>query len=327
MSDGVRLAADLYLPDGAGPFAALLEALPYRKDDLTASYRPEYRRLVAEGRFAVVQGRPPRHRLVRRGRHGRVPPVGAARPGGGHRLAGGAAVVQRPRRHVRHQLLGLQLHPDGLRAATRSRRHLRHLRHGRPVHRRRALHGRSAAGRRPRRLLPLHDADERPATGARGVRGGLARRMAPAGGADGTVDADVAPAPARRRVLAPRLAAPRVRADHLRDDAGRRVGRRLSQQLAAHLRRTAMPQVAADGALEPHEHRARAARPPHRPRARDDSLVRPLVAGRGHGRRRRTADPPLRPPRHPAGARSGASRRCVALRDVMAARTLAPARR
>ena len=55
MSDGVRLAADLYVPDGDGPFAVLLEALPYRKDDLTASYRPEYRRLVAEGRFVVCR--------------------------------------------------------------------------------------------------------------------------------------------------------------------------------------------------------------------------------------------------------------------------------
>ena len=55
MSDGVRLAADLYAPDGDGPFAVLLEALPYRKDDLTASYRPEYRRLVAEGRFVVCR--------------------------------------------------------------------------------------------------------------------------------------------------------------------------------------------------------------------------------------------------------------------------------
>ena len=39
MADGVRLAATLYLPDGDGPSPALLEALPYRKDDLTASYR------------------------------------------------------------------------------------------------------------------------------------------------------------------------------------------------------------------------------------------------------------------------------------------------
>ncbi|HEX6844535.1 MAG TPA: CocE/NonD family hydrolase [Actinomycetota bacterium] len=52
--DGVRLAATLYLPDGEGPWPALLEALPYRKDDLTASYRPEYVRF-AEAGYAVCR--------------------------------------------------------------------------------------------------------------------------------------------------------------------------------------------------------------------------------------------------------------------------------
>jgi predicted acyl esterase len=43
MDDGIELAASLYLPDGAsGPQPCILEALPYRKDDLTASYRPDY---------------------------------------------------------------------------------------------------------------------------------------------------------------------------------------------------------------------------------------------------------------------------------------------
>jgi predicted acyl esterase len=36
MSDGVRLAADLFMPAGPGPFPAVLEYLPYRKDDNTA---------------------------------------------------------------------------------------------------------------------------------------------------------------------------------------------------------------------------------------------------------------------------------------------------
>ena len=36
MLDGVRLAATLYLPDeGRGPWPAILEYLPYRKDDWT----------------------------------------------------------------------------------------------------------------------------------------------------------------------------------------------------------------------------------------------------------------------------------------------------
>src|SRR5215470_5617912 len=40
MPDGVRLAATLYMPDGAKPkekFPVLLEYLPYRKDDSTAA--------------------------------------------------------------------------------------------------------------------------------------------------------------------------------------------------------------------------------------------------------------------------------------------------
>jgi hypothetical protein len=49
MADGVRLAATLFLPDGEGPWPAILEALPYRKDDLTASYRTEYVRLSEAG--------------------------------------------------------------------------------------------------------------------------------------------------------------------------------------------------------------------------------------------------------------------------------------
>lgn len=53
--DGARLAATLYRPVGAGPFAALLEALPYRKDDITASYADSYLRYVADGGFAVLR--------------------------------------------------------------------------------------------------------------------------------------------------------------------------------------------------------------------------------------------------------------------------------
>ena len=53
MSDGVRLAGNLYLPDQPAP--VVIEALPYRKDDLTASYTPEYRRLRDEGGYAVAR--------------------------------------------------------------------------------------------------------------------------------------------------------------------------------------------------------------------------------------------------------------------------------
>lgn len=54
-SDGVRLAATLYLPGGEGPFATLMEALPYRKDDITSSYAESYERYVVDGGFAVLR--------------------------------------------------------------------------------------------------------------------------------------------------------------------------------------------------------------------------------------------------------------------------------
>jgi predicted acyl esterase len=56
LSDGLRLAATLYLPDPSeGPQPCLLGALPYRKDDLTAGYRPEYERLCGEHGYAVCR--------------------------------------------------------------------------------------------------------------------------------------------------------------------------------------------------------------------------------------------------------------------------------
>jgi uncharacterized protein len=58
LPDGGWLAATLYLPAGisaADPQPCLLEALPYRKDDLTAGYRPEYERFRDEHGYAVAR--------------------------------------------------------------------------------------------------------------------------------------------------------------------------------------------------------------------------------------------------------------------------------
>jgi predicted acyl esterase len=56
ISDGTRLAATLYLPHpDRGPQPCLLEALPYRKDDLTASYAESYLRLRDEYGYAVCR--------------------------------------------------------------------------------------------------------------------------------------------------------------------------------------------------------------------------------------------------------------------------------
>jgi predicted acyl esterase len=54
-ADGVRLAARLYLPLGDGPFATLMEALPYRKDDITSSYADSYHRFAGQAGFAVLR--------------------------------------------------------------------------------------------------------------------------------------------------------------------------------------------------------------------------------------------------------------------------------
>jgi uncharacterized protein len=56
MDDGVELAATVYLPEpDLGPQPCILEALPYRKDDLTSSYRPDYVRLRDEYAYAVCR--------------------------------------------------------------------------------------------------------------------------------------------------------------------------------------------------------------------------------------------------------------------------------
>ena len=56
MSDGVYLSATLYLPDPAlGPAPCILEALPYRKDDVTSGARTEYLRLRDEHSYAVAR--------------------------------------------------------------------------------------------------------------------------------------------------------------------------------------------------------------------------------------------------------------------------------
>jgi len=56
MDDGVRLAATLFLPDpDDGRQPCLLEALPYRKDDLTSSYAADYVRLRDQHGYAVCR--------------------------------------------------------------------------------------------------------------------------------------------------------------------------------------------------------------------------------------------------------------------------------
>ena len=47
LSDGEHLSVTLFLPD-VTPAPCILEALPYRKDDMTSGWRPEYERFATE---------------------------------------------------------------------------------------------------------------------------------------------------------------------------------------------------------------------------------------------------------------------------------------
>ena len=305
------------LPQGRPDFVVLRE-LP------AAQRRVRVRRLP---------GRPPRHRLVGRRPDRRVPRGRAVRPGRGDRLAGRPALVRRQRRHVGHVVLRLQLAADRRRAAAGAQGGLRDLLQRRPLDRRRALARRGAPAGRPRRLRPLHDADDGAPARAGGVGRRLARRVAAPARDRRALDAHLAAREPRRPLLAARLAALRRRGQRLRPDrgggdAGRRLGRRLPQQLLPHRRgagrgRGAVPAAGrAVGARRPHHRLPRAAA---RPRRRDGRVVRPLAA-RG-GRHRRSAGRPgrgLRAYGDPAGRVPRPARGLLGLRHLAVGRGRRP---
>ena len=277
----------------SGPPRSLLEALPYRMDDLTAVVRLGVRAALRGGRLRRLPPRHPRHRLLRgHRRRTSTPPQEHADICRGDRLA-------RRRRSGRTGRVGMygtsysgfNCAPGRVRAPARARCDRADLRVGRPLHRRRALHGRRAEGARPRRLRALHGRVQRPPARA-------GRRSATAGATSGR-GASRAREPWLLRwleeqadgpVLAARLAAPRLRADRVPDDDRRRAGptgtRNITLPRAS--RRCACPKRAAARAVEPHVDGDLAAGPAHRPRARADPLVPPLARRRAERRRRRS---------------------------------------
>ena len=54
LSDGEHLSVTLFIPS-ATPAPCILEALPYRKDDMTSGWRPEYQRFCDDFGFAVAR--------------------------------------------------------------------------------------------------------------------------------------------------------------------------------------------------------------------------------------------------------------------------------
>ena len=108
MRDGVELATDVYLPDGQGPWPAVLVRLPYDKNGRYC-WMPFIARPLHRARLRVPA--PGRARQVPVGRRGE-----RLRARGRRRLRHdpvdhGAALVERRRRHVGRLLL--RLHPVG----------------------------------------------------------------------------------------------------------------------------------------------------------------------------------------------------------------------
>ncbi len=219
-----------------------------------------------------------RYRFVGGSGNRRVPAQRARRSRRRDCLARIAAVVQRPGGHVRLQLLGLQLVAAGLRAAGGAWCDLRDLCDRRPLHRRCALHGRRAAGHRPRRLLPLHGPHERTAARAGSVGRRLARRMAGTHRRPRTVVAHLDGGATGRAVLAAWFGAAPVRTHRVPDDDRRRMGRRISQQHISHVRTPSLREGTVDRAVEPHGPLNLPSGTAHRPRAGDDHLLRQVAA-------------------------------------------------
>ena len=238
-------------PDGDGPWPALLEALPYRKDDVTASYRPEYQRLaeagyvmcrvdvrgtgtsegIAEDEYPAIE----RTDLVtvidwlatRDWSTGSVGMYGTSYSGfNSIQLA-----MERP--PALKAIIPIFATDD---------------RFGDDVH----YFGGALKAARPRRLPHLHGGDERAAAGAVDLRRRLARGMGTSRARDRALAAHLARAPATGRLLEVRFAAVRHRSDRVSHDDHRRLGRRLSQQHLPHVRGADLPQA--------HDHRAVVAR-------------------------------------------------------------------
>ena len=310
VADGTRLAAQLWLPEER-PAPVLLEALPYRMDDLTAAYASEYERLCEEGGFAVC-------RLDLRGTGSsegiatdEYTAAGARRHLRGDRLARRAGLVERPRRHVRHLVVGLQLAPGRVPAPARARRDRADLRLGRPLHRRRPLHGRRAARRstsstRCSTWSPCNALPPVPAVFGDGWRDEWQRRVDEAEPwllrwleeqADGPYWRHGSVRPDYERITCPTMIV-----------AGWADGYRTTRFRA--FEALPLPEARADRPVEPHVDRDVAARAAHRPRPGADPLVRPLARATS-----RTASTRSRRSRCSRAARRGrrpTSPRCAA---------------
>ena len=159
LRDGCRLAARLWLPEGAerAPVPAVVEYIPYGKRVGTRERDEAMHHWFAGPRHRGAAHRPARLGRVRGRAARRVPAAGAGGRRRGDRLDRGAALVQRRGRADREVLGRLQRAADRGAPAARAARDRDGLLDRRPLRRRRPLHGRLPAERQPvvgRGVLP-----------------------------------------------------------------------------------------------------------------------------------------------------------------------------
>ena len=334
LADGTRLAARIWMPDGPGPFPAVLEYLPYRKRNGTAPRDESTYPVFAEAGIAGV-------RVDIRG-SGESDGVidGEYTP---RELSDGCEVIdwiaRQPWSNGRGRddghLLGRLQRPADRRAEAAGAEggHLDRL-DRRPLQRRHPLQerlppvGAAVLGRDDARL-PV--AAARPGDRRRPLAGhvaGAARgRALPARG--------VAVAPAPRRLLAPRLDLRGLRRLRRAGARHRRLGRRLPQHAVQGSRGRWAERQGGGRPVDPQVPALRLAEAALGLPRRGDPLVEPLAARRGQRRRRRAADARLHP-RRPAARRMARARprllgrrRCLgsADRPCLPDRRRRPARR
>ncbi len=309
VADGTRLAAQLWLPDER-PAPVVIEALPYRMDDLTSAYASEYERLCEEGGFAVC-------RLDIRG-------TGSSE---------GIATDEYTAAELDDicQVIAWLAEQEwsngrvGMYGTSWSGFNSLQVACLRPP----ALHA----------IVPIYASDDRYNDDVHYMGGALKaidlidyELYMVAGNALPPVPAVFGPgwrervgAASRRRramaaaldrgagrraVLAARLGAAGLRPDHLPDDDRRRLGRRLHEHRLPRLRGALVPEARDPRPVGARVDRHRAAGAAHRPRPGADPLVPPLARRRAERRRRGAADRGVRPPLD--AARRRISPRCAA---------------
>jgi putative CocE/NonD family hydrolase len=238
-ADGTRLAARLWIPDSR-PAAVLLEALPYRMDDLTASYSSEYERLCREGGFAVcrldVRGTGSSEGVAAdeytREEHADICEVIAWLAA--EEWSNGRVGMYGTSWSGFNSIQVACERPPALGAIAPI--YATDDRYTDDVH-----YMGGAEGGGSRRLGALHGCVQRASSRARGVRGGLARRVAAPDRRHRALASPLARGAGRRSVLAARIAAPGLRADRVSDADRRGLGRRVPQQHVSHLRGAPVP--------------------------------------------------------------------------------------